>query len=154
MRWRAPETALLTAAVVGALPASFGLLWAEARAEGHRFMERLALDWHAGAMRFDHPGEVLLAGHIGGALACMGGLTREPGLPDALRMRRFYVRPGFRRRGAGRQLAAALLGRAAQASRRVTVNAGTADAAAFWEAVGFAPDRRGGWTHAFSQPQR
>jgi hypothetical protein len=71
----------------------------EARAEGHQFLDRLASDWASGAMRFDRPGEALLAAYSEGVLAAIGGITIDPIVPDALRMRRFYVRPAFRRAG-------------------------------------------------------
>ena len=50
-------------------------------------------------MRFDGNGEALLAAHVTGVLAGIGGLTNEPILPGALRVLRFYVRPLFRRAG-------------------------------------------------------
>ena len=43
--------------VVDELPADFDTIRAEARAEGYRFLDRLAKDWASGAMRFDRPGE-------------------------------------------------------------------------------------------------
>src|SRR5262245_6694560 len=109
--------------VIHELPASFDALRAEARAEGYRFVERLAVDWMSGTARFDREGEVLLAACQKGLLAGIGGLTIEPIVPDALRMRRFYVRPAYRRNGIGRMLATALLGRAQSRSGLVTVNA-------------------------------
>jgi GNAT superfamily N-acetyltransferase len=39
----------------------------------------------------------------------MGGITVDPIVPEALRMRRFYVRPAFRRTGIGREIGLALL---------------------------------------------
>jgi hypothetical protein len=69
---------------------------AEARAEGHAFLDRLANDWASGAMRFDRPGEALLAAYSQGVLAAIGGITVDPIVAEALRMRRFYVRPAFR----------------------------------------------------------
>jgi GNAT superfamily N-acetyltransferase len=128
------------------LPAGFDALRAEARGEGYRFVERLAIDWISGTTRFDRGGEALLAAHLNGVLAGVGGLTIEPVVPDALRMRRFYVRLACRRRGIGRALAAALLDRAASFTRLVTVNAAPASTG-FWESLGFAPDPRDGHTH-------
>jgi len=78
--------------VVEALPVGFDALRAEARAEGYRFVERLAEDWASGELRFDRPDEVLLAAYAGNKLAAIGGLTLDPVLPAALRVRRFYVR--------------------------------------------------------------
>ena len=48
-------------------------------------------------MRFERPGEALLAAYSEGVLAAIGGITIDPIVPDALRMRRFNVRPAFRR---------------------------------------------------------
>jgi GNAT superfamily N-acetyltransferase len=132
--------------VVENLPAGFDVLRKEARAEGHLFVERLAADWEARRMRFDRKGEVLLSAHIKGVLAGIGGLTIEPVLSGALRMRRFYVRPLFRRAGIGRGLATALLERARTSSLLVCVNAAPASFS-FWESLGFTPDMRDGHTH-------
>jgi GNAT superfamily N-acetyltransferase len=128
------------------LPAGFDALRAEARAEGLLFVERLAADWEARRMRFDRECEVLLAAHVTGVLAGIGGLTIEPVLPGALRMRRFYVIPPFRRHGIGRKLATALLERARTTGLVVTVNAASASAS-FWESLGFVPDLCDGHTH-------
>ena len=138
----APELQL----VIEKFPAGFDALREEARAEGHLFVERLAADWEARRMRFDHKGEALLAAHVAGVLAGIGGLTIEPVLPNALRMRRFFIRPQFRRAGIGRKLATALLERARDTSLLVTVNAAPASVS-FWESLGFAPDMGDGHTH-------
>jgi GNAT superfamily N-acetyltransferase len=128
------------------LPAGFDALRTEARAEGYLFVERLATDWLSGAARFHRAGEALLAARVNGVLAGIGGLTVEPIVPGALRMRRFYVRLAYRRSGIGRKLASALLERTRSAGGLVTVNAAPASAA-FWESLGFAPDARDGHTH-------
>jgi GNAT superfamily N-acetyltransferase len=99
-------------------------------------------------MRFDRDGEALLAAYATGVLAGIGGLTIEPVLPRALRMRRFYVRPLFRRAGIGRKLATALLERARIIGVLVTVNAAP-ESVSFWESLGFAPDMRDGHTHLY-----
>jgi GNAT superfamily N-acetyltransferase len=132
--------------VLQELPAGFDALRAEARAEGYRLVERLATDWTSSAIRFDREGEALLAARLNTVLCGIGGLTIEPVVPDALRMRRFYVRPAYRRRGVGRMLAIALLEQAQSRSGLVTVNAAPASAA-FWESLGFTPDIRDGHTH-------
>lgn len=139
--------------VTGKLPAMFDALRQEACNEGHRFLERLAVDWASGVMRFDRDGELLLAAHCDGVLAGMGGITLDPVTPGPLRMRRFYIRPAFRRQGIGRSLAAALLERSMLTGSTVTVNAGTADAPAFWESLGFLPDARDGHTHKLDPKQ-
>ena len=126
------------------LPAGFEALRREARAEGYRFVERLVAEWDAGKNRFDHAGEILLALRVADELAGIGGLTIDPVLAEALRMRRFYIRPQFRRRGLGRVLAERLLDRAL--GRAVTVNAG-AGSERFWEALGFRADPADGHSH-------
>jgi GNAT superfamily N-acetyltransferase len=108
--------------VIEDLPAGFDALRAEALVEGYRFVERLAADWRSRAIRFDSEGEALLAAHVSGVLAGIGGITIEPVLPGAVRMRRFYVRPAFRRSGVGFQLATALLARMIP-GRLITVKA-------------------------------
>jgi len=130
------------------LPEGFETLRAAALAEGHRHVERLAKDWEAGTTRFDREGEALLAVRSGGVLAGIGGLTVDPVVPCALRMRRFYVHPSFRRGGVGRQLATALLMRAGN-GRPITVNA-AAGSTAFWLALDFVPDMRDGHTHVLT----
>jgi GNAT superfamily N-acetyltransferase len=136
--------------MTGELPGGFEEVRAEARAEGYAFVERLANDWASRAIRFDREGEALFAAYADDELAAVGGLTIDPALPGTLRMRRFYVREQFRRCGIGRRLAKALLERAAQAGRPVTVNAGPGSAP-FWEALGFIPDARDGHTHIFAR---
>lgn len=135
-----------------ALPAGLLALRAEARRESFHFLERLASEWETGTVRFDRPGEVLLAAHTADVLAGVGGLTLDPVVPGTLRMRRFYVHPAFRRHGIGRRLARTLLERPGTAGRRVTVNAGTAGAPVFWEALGFVAEPCCGHTHTRKPP--
>jgi GNAT superfamily N-acetyltransferase len=132
--------------VVDALPVGFDALRAEACAEGHRNIDRLAIDWASGEARFDACGEALLAALVAGELAGIGGITIDPNDCVALRMRRFYVRTVHRRTGVGRRLAGALMAGAGH-SRCLVVNAGTEQAARFWEALAFTPDDRDGHTH-------
>jgi GNAT superfamily N-acetyltransferase len=129
-----------------ALPPGFDTLRAEARAEGFNFLERLAKEWVSHTNRFDRPGEALVAAYISNRLAAIGGVTLDPEVPGALRMRRFYVRKQFRRCGIGRRLANALLAETAEGGQPVTVNAATGSAT-LWEALGFVPDERDGHTH-------
>jgi ATP diphosphatase len=132
--------------VVDELPVGFDAMQAEARAERYRMLDTLAAEWSSGKARFDRAGEALFAAFADGSLAGIGGLTLEPVVPGALRMRRFYVRVSARRSGIGNQLAGRLLEPAMRAGRIVTVNAG-AGSAPFWEAMGFVPDARDGHTH-------
>ncbi|HXO01113.1 MAG TPA: GNAT family N-acetyltransferase [Stellaceae bacterium] len=132
--------------VIDALPAGFEKLRAEARGNGHRMLDTLAAEWSSGVARFDRPGEVLYAAYADNVLAGVGGLTLEPAIPGALRMRRFYVRIAHRRGGVGYLLAEQLLEGARRTCLPVTANA-AAGSEAFWEALGFVPDRRDGFTH-------
>ena len=128
------------------LPAGFEVLRAEALSEGYRHVERLAGEWQAVIMRFDREGEALIAAYVDGDLAGIGGLTIDPSLPGALRMRRFYVRAAFRRNGIGRAIAEHLLAHARAFGRPVTVNAG-AGSELFWRSLGFVSEARNGHTH-------
>jgi len=84
-------------------------------------------------------------------LAGIGGLTADPVVAGAFRMRRFYTRVAFRRSGTGRALAQALLERAPRTATFVTVNA-AGGSERFWEALGFAPDPKQGHTHLLVRP--
>jgi GNAT superfamily N-acetyltransferase len=97
-------------------------------------------------VRFDRPGEVLLIVYSGDELVGVGGLTVEPKLPNAFRMRRFYVAPSCRGHGVGMQLAERLMGLAGSAEV-LTVNAGDEEAAQFWERLGFTKTTGDGFTH-------
>jgi len=132
-------------AVVKHLPDGFDVLRAEARTEGHLFVERLFTDWVSRTNRFDRAGEALLAARVNGVLAGIGGITIEPVVAGAVRMRRFYIRPVFRRNRVGHQLATALLNRVG-VGRPITVNAALASFS-FWESVGFIRDPRDGHTY-------
>jgi GNAT superfamily N-acetyltransferase len=126
--------------VISALPAGFQTLRAEAAAEGFIHVDLLWSEWESGANRFTRPGERLLAAWSGSDLAGVGGITVDPTVPDGLRMRRFYIRPSFRRAGAGRMLAAALLVHARPFGKDIALFAPYPSSAAFWEAMGFTPD--------------
>jgi len=136
--------------VIDALPLGFEALREEARTDGYRMLDTLAAEWANGTTRFNRPGEALLAAYGGDVLAGIGGLTWEPAIPGALRMRRFYVRAEFRRDGVGRALADILLDEPRRAGRTITANA-AAGSEAFWEALGFTPDRRDGRTHLLAR---
>jgi GNAT superfamily N-acetyltransferase len=140
-------------AVTSFLPCGFAAMQTEARAEGYRFLDRLAAEWEARTAHFARPGEKLLAAHFDNELAGIGGLTLDPVVSHALRMRRFYIRAAFRRGGIGSALATALLDEARCIGRLVVVNA-AAGSEAFWESLGFVPDRRDGHSHVFVPTNR
>ena len=129
------------------LPDQITGLAREARQEGHFHITRLVDEWSAGDVRFARDGERLLGAFVGEALVGIGGMTVEPAIPAALRMRRFYVRPDMRGRGVGHMLALALLEHARRFCSVVTVHAGNDGAAKFWESLGFQSARQDGSSH-------
>lgn len=135
--------------VVESLPDGFAVMLGEAAAEGVRNMALLADQWASGEQRFDDPA-ALFAAIVDGELAGVGGVTAETALPrSAMRMRRLYVRPPFRRAGVGRALAGAMMQQGLQVAPLLVLNAAASDAAApFWEAMGFERADWPGITHA------
>ncbi|WP_180898809.1 GNAT family N-acetyltransferase [Martelella soudanensis] len=131
------------------LPDGFERLRKEASREGFRHMERLASEWNED-FRYDRKGECLMAAWSEGRLQAIGGVSLDPVVADATRMRRFYVHPASRRHGVGRALASLLVAHASVSSRFIFVNAGTELAAAFWEAVGFARQNENGHSHVMT----
>jgi GNAT superfamily N-acetyltransferase len=131
------------------LPDGFAALRTEAAAEGHRHMDRLEADFESGAQRFDRDGESLLAAFVEGELAGIGGITHEPGetAEPALRMRRLYVAPSYRRGGVARAIASALAQEGFSHVALITVHAGNPGADAFWQAQGFTAVEGRPWSH-------
>lgn len=133
--------------VKSSLPAGFEVLRHAADDEAFNMLATLAREWAAGTNRFDRPGEALVAAYDGDLLVGMGAMSLDPYVEDALRMRRFYVARPYRRRGVGRLLAAALLDRPEVGARKVTLNAPHAEAARFWESLGFIREAQADHTH-------
>ena len=134
--------------VVETLPNGFDVILQAASAEGVRNMAMLAAQWASGEQRFDEPG-TLFAALVDGDLAGVGGVTVETGAGEpAMRMRRLYVLPMFRRFGVGRRLAGAMVQQGFQAAPLLTVNAAASDAAGpFWETLGFERAVAAGYSH-------
>jgi GNAT superfamily N-acetyltransferase len=128
-----------------ALPDDLPALQAEAAAEGYRFVEGILEEWDAGRYAGEDERNTLLAVYREGELAAIGAVTPDPydPAPDLLRIRHVYVRPGNRREGVGRVLASALIQQGLALAPRLSLNAADAGASAFWEAMGFRPDRGG-----------
>jgi GNAT superfamily N-acetyltransferase len=126
--------------------AGLAALLDEGRAEGFRFLERLATEWSSGELRFQRPGEVLLAVYDDAQPVAVGGLTADPYAvePAVGRLRRVYVRRDVRRQGVGRRLVRALEAAAADHYRRLMLRTDTVAAARFYEALGYAPLPPGG----------
>lgn len=136
------------------LPLEMDQVRTAAQNEAYRFIDRLVDDWANGTNRFSEQSERLLIARYDGRLVGGGGITIEPALSGALRMRRFYVLPSYRKRGIGRHLVEALLDPAHRAGVAITVNAATDLAPAFWVALGFRPDRRDGRAHILRPTDR
>jgi GNAT superfamily N-acetyltransferase len=128
-----------------ALPDDLPALQAEAAAEGYRFVEGILEEWDAGRYAGEDERSTLLAVYREGELAAIGAVTPDPydPAPDLLRIRHVYVRPDARREGVGRALAGALIQQGLALAPRLSLNAADAGASAFWEAMGFRPDRGG-----------
>ncbi|HRD28248.1 MAG TPA: GNAT family N-acetyltransferase, partial [Caulobacter sp.] len=112
------------------LPHGFDVMCAEAGGEGIRNMAMLRSEVGAPDDPFVDPG-ALFAATVGGQLAGVGGVTVQTGLAEpAMRMRRLYVRPTFRRAGVARALAGAMRGSAPQgealAGKRLRANSTSA----------------------------
>lgn len=111
--------------------------------EGFRFLARLRDELASGANRFDGEGEVLLGAFRSEELIAVGGLNRDPygGGPRAGRVRHLYVLPSARRTGAGRALVRELVRRAGPWFDQLVLRTDTVEAARFYEALGFRPER-------------
>src|SRR5688572_24843346 len=140
------------ALVKGSLPPGFELLRHAADGEAYDMLAVLAKEWADGTNRFDKPGEALVAAYDAGRLVGMGAMTHDPNIAGALRMRRFYVSPRYRRQGVGRAIAKALLDGPEVEGKTITLNAPQVEAARFWEALGFIRDDRDGHTHVRAEP--
>lgn len=142
------QDVVVIARVVESLPDGFDVILQAAASEGVRNMAMLAEQWDSGEQRFDEPG-ALFAALVDGDLAGVGGVAVEPAAGEpAMRMRRLYVLPAFRRFGVGRRLAAAMMQQGFQAAPLLTVNATASEAApAFWEAMGFERAVAAGYSH-------
>ncbi len=143
----ANETWAVDISRITRLPEGFDHLLNEAGSEGFDNMSVLRDEWADGSNRFERPGEMLALATLGGDLAGIGGITQDFVDPGWLRMRRFYVRPAYRRRGIGRQIALYVLAHARPLNRPIALYAGGAEAEAFWPTLGFVPTDREHTTH-------
>ena len=135
--------------IIAELPPGFMSLHREAARERFIHVDRLLDEWQSGENRFTRRGERLLGVCSEGELAGVGGVTVDYVLPDAFRMRRFYIRPAFRRLGVGRLLAETLLAGLIPLGKPIVLHAPYPASARFWEAMGFIRVDRDGHTHRF-----
>jgi GNAT superfamily N-acetyltransferase len=125
-------------------------LVAESVALGFGLLCRLVADWDSGANRFDRPGESLFRARHAGRVVGVCGLNVDPysHTPGVGRLRHLYVAAARRRQGVGRALVHRIVAEAAKSFSTLTLRTRSAEAAAFYERVGFAPtDQRPASTH-------
>ena len=131
------------------LPDQFEQFRLEADAEGFNMVSVLQDEWRSWTNRFERPGEILALATVDNEIAGIGGATQDFMDSNWLRMRRFYVRPAYRRRGIGRHIALFVLEHAKAFDRQIALHAAGPEAEAFWPTVGFTPIERENTTHVF-----
>ncbi|MCP1201111.1 GNAT family N-acetyltransferase [Notoacmeibacter sp. MSK16QG-6] len=144
-----PDQPTIEISQIEELPEPFDALLQDADAEGFDTMSVLRDEWAAGSNRFERPGEVLMLARVDGKTAGIGGITQDFVEASYLRMRRFYVRPAYRRLGVGRQIALHVLEHARPFNRPIVLHADGPDAEVFWPTLGFVPIDRIHTTHVF-----
>lgn len=137
-----------------ALPPGMDGLLEAATAESVRNVGLLVDSWNSGTERFDKDGAALFGAMAPDRVVGIGGVTPQAGLDEpAMRMRRFYILPEWRRKGLGRRLAEAAMNHGLTRTRLLTCNArATSLAPPFWEAMGFFPSDLAGLTHIHWTP--
>lgn len=106
---------------ITSLPTGFELFLNDASREGFNNMAPLQREWNHSINIFDRPGEILALATINGELAGIGGITQDFADSTRLRMRRFYVRPAYRRRGVGRAIVHFVLDHALPFNRQISL---------------------------------
>ena len=131
--------------ITDTLPVGFAELEADAKADGHGHLTRLAAEFAQCPTIF----HAIFACHLDGSLAGIGAITDEPSPTSqpTWRVRRLYVHRKCRRRNVAHTIANALLQEAVWNVSTVTVHAGNDGAARFWEAIGFGPVAGRAWSH-------
>ena len=130
------------------LPAARRLA-AQARTEGHRFLDVLVEEWISGENRFSLPAEAFFVARAGSRLVATCGLNRDPWAGDARvgRLRRLYVAPDWRRRGIARLLTWAALCAARGHFDSIRLRTFSSNAPAFYQHSGFRPAGHAEATH-------
>lgn len=132
----------------GLLPDGLTTLAGHAEQEGIRIVSTVLERWRDGTERYRDQGEAILAAISCNEVVGIGALSHCPHVEGALRMRRFYVAPAWRRRGVARDLATELIAAGYAHTDVITCNAGASAAAApFWKSLGFVPVDAEGITH-------
>jgi GNAT superfamily N-acetyltransferase len=107
--------------------------------ERFQFLQRLTDDWDAGRNRFDRKGEALFVAASDDHIVAICGLNRDPYAVDDTvgRLRHLYVLPTYRRQGTGRCLVLQALDFGRRHFRTVRLRTDSAEAASFYENLGF-----------------
>jgi GNAT superfamily N-acetyltransferase len=135
------------------IPEALTALAEQADAEGIKVVRAVIDRWESGEERYDRSGEQLLVAATDDGVVGVGGLTICPTIPGALRVRRFYVHPAWRRRGVAAEITSALLASWPRDVSMITCNArASAAAPRFWEAMGFEPVDDANVTHVLRRP--
>lgn len=141
-----PSFSVVPAAAL--LPDGLVSLAREAEREGIRIVATVLERWSDGRERFQAPGDMILAATAGDEVVGIGGLSHCPHVGGALRVRRCYVAPSWRRHGVARALAIELIAAGLSYADLITCNAqASATAPPFWESMGFVPVDTAGITH-------
>jgi len=120
-------------------PSGFKTLQQESQQEGYRFLLRLEEDWLDGTNTFSAVGEGLYEVRVMGELVAIGGINIDPyGQSEADgRLRRFYVKKAYRRKGVGKLLVDFILQEHRSNFERVSLYTGEPAAGAFYVRCGF-----------------
>ena len=95
-------------------------LLAESRKEGFKFLDRLVLAYVDGSNQFGKRGEALFGVYSEQRLIAIGGLNRDPYLPqeEVGRVRHLYVLSAWRKQGIGRLLVQRIIDEAKETAHK------------------------------------
>lgn len=125
---------------VEAVPfAGFEALRLESEQEGYRFLLRLEEEWANAKNRFSLKGEGLFRITYEEELIGIGGITHDPYVLENNfgRLRRFYIKPNWRRKGIGQLLLEYILLESSLRFKEVSLRTDTNSASQFYEKNGF-----------------
>ena len=116
-------------------------LEADASTDKRRMVSRLVEEWLDGRNRFSRPGEKAYLAKLDERVCGVCGLNRDPfaGNESIGRVRRLYVSVKDRRKGVGSAVIERLMADARGVYTWIHLRTHDADAAAFYEAIGFEP---------------
>jgi GNAT superfamily N-acetyltransferase len=121
------------------LPNGFDGLLSDSIRDGHRFLQRLHVEWHSDANRFSEPGERLIVVFENDRLIAIGGINVDPYASDKStgRIRHLYVHTSWRRRGVASAILDDLERKASGHFKTLTLRTDNPGASLFYQAFGF-----------------